>query len=164
MEITLKRTHLGETSTIGEMIVNGKHECFILEDKVRDLDGDGKNEEKIFGETAIPYGKYKIKVVQDGTIHAEYSKKDWAKLGFPEFKAIYKGQLMITGIDGYDRVMIHIGNYIKDTKGCPLTGTKCNTTQDPYTVSQSTLAYVKFYKKVILAAMAGTLFINVCKG
>lgn len=172
MIIELRRKNFGPTSTVGEMIVNGKVCCVILEDKVRDLNMDGDLEDagegKIYGETAIPYspeGKpYKIQVVQDGTIHASYLKKDWAKLGFPGFEKIYCGQLMVTGIDGYKRVMIHIGNYITDTLGCPLTGMRANLSKDPYTVSASTQAYVKFYKEVINAAMAGTLYLKVCKG
>jgi hypothetical protein len=40
--------------------------CDTIEDKVRDLNQDGdlldEGEEKVFGETAIPYGKYAMEL------------------------------------------------------------------------------------------------------
>lgn len=157
MKAEIRRKKFGQTSTIGELFINGEKICFILEDKVRDINMDGDNDDKgegkIYGQTAIPYttnkNKYKIVLEPHGTIHQSYLKKDWDKLGFKGFKNIYKGMLMIVGINGYSRVHIHIGNKIADTLGCPLTGTTANTNTDPYTVSGSTAAYVKLYKKVI---------------
>lgn len=35
MELCVKRTDFSEQSTIGEMSVDGKFECYTLEDKVR---------------------------------------------------------------------------------------------------------------------------------
>ena len=46
MELQVKRTDLTDESTIGELSVNGKFECYALEDKVRPV--------KIAGKTAIP--------------------------------------------------------------------------------------------------------------
>lgn len=150
MKAEIVRKQFGATSTIGELLIDGEVICLILEDKVRDKNKNGDNEEgKIYGETAIPYGKYKIVLEPYGSIHQSYLKKDWNKLGFKGFGAFYKGMLMITGIKCYSRVHIHIGNKVADTLGCPLTGTAANTTSDPYTVTGSTAAYVKLYKKVI---------------
>jgi hypothetical protein len=150
MKAELVRKKFGTTSTIGELLIDGEKVCLILEDKVRDLNKNGDNEEgKVFGQTAIPYGNYKIVLEPNGSIHQSYLKKDWDKLGFKGFKSVYKGMLMIVGIKGFSRVHIHIGNKISDSLGCPLTGTAANLTSDPYTVSGSTAAYVKLYKKVI---------------
>lgn len=150
MKAEIVRKQFGATSTIGELLIDGEVICLILEDKVRDKNKNGDNEEgKIYGETAIPYGKYKIVLEQNGTIHQSYLKKDWNKLGFKGFGSIYQGMLMVTGIKGYSRVHIHIGNEIKHTLGCPLTGTSIGSSTDPYTVKGSTAAYVKLYKKVI---------------
>lgn len=64
MEITLKRLYCKETYTIGNIDIDGKFLCNSIEDKVRDYNKDGdlddNGEEKIYGKTAIPYGKYKI--------------------------------------------------------------------------------------------------------
>lgn len=153
MEITIKRKYFSPNSTISELFIDNTYQCLILEDKVRDYNTDGDNddegENKIYGSTAIPYGKYKIVLEPYGAIHNSYVKKDWGKAGFPGFGKIYRGMLMIVGIKGFSRVHIHIGNKISDTLGCPLTGTKSNIEVDPYTVSGSTAAYVGLYKKVI---------------
>ena len=45
MKLTLVRKTLTGKSTIGELSVDGIHQCFTLEDTVR--------EKKVFGETAI---------------------------------------------------------------------------------------------------------------
>ena len=52
MELILKRIALKETYTIGHLYVDGKYFCDTCEDKVRDL----SKEQKVYGETAIPYG------------------------------------------------------------------------------------------------------------
>lgn len=151
MKAQIIRKNFGATSTLGELYIDGEKVCLILEDKVRDLNMNGDNEEgKVYGQTAIPYSKdYKIVLEPYGSIHQSYLKKDWDKLGFKGFKSIYQGMLMIVGIKGYSRVHIHIGNQIGHTLGCPLTGTAADLRKDPYTVSGSTAAYVKLYKKVI---------------
>ena len=56
MKLELKRTECGKTCTIGELLVDGKHECWTLEDVVR---SDGV---KVYGETAIPAGTYKVDI------------------------------------------------------------------------------------------------------
>lgn len=170
MKAQIVRKHFGETSTVSHLLIDGEKICVILEDKVRDNNMDGDNDDtgegKIYGETAIPYSHdYKIVLEPTGTIHQSYLKKNWAKLGFPGFEKIYKGMLMVTGIKGFSRVHIHIGNSIKDTLGCPLTGTNANLSKDPYTVSASTQAYVKLYKKVIDYLVAnGHIDLEVIKG
>ena len=62
MKLLLKRVYLGPSYTVGHLYVDGKRICETIEDKVRDYNKDGDlldaGETKIFGETAIPYGKY----------------------------------------------------------------------------------------------------------
>jgi hypothetical protein len=64
MEFLLERKYLGDTYTIGHLYIDEQFFCNVLEDKVRDLNKDGDlndaGETKVYGETAIPYGKYKI--------------------------------------------------------------------------------------------------------
>ncbi len=158
MKAKIVRTKIGVTSTLGELQIDGVKVCLILEDQDRDLNMDGDHEDtgegKVLKRTCIPYtvpGKHEYKIVLEphGSIHESYLKKNWAKLGFPGFEEVYRGMLMVTGINGFSRVHIHIGNNIEHTEGCPLTGTNANTSKDPFTVSASTQAYVKLYKKVI---------------
>lgn len=158
MKAQIVRKNFSEKSCVSDLLIDGVKVCFILEDKVRDVNMDGDNDDvgegKVYGHTAIPYtlagkAEYKIVLEPHGTIHEKYKVKNWAKLGFPGFDKIYQGMLMVIGINGYKRVHIHIGTKIEDTLGCPLTGSNADLRKDPYTVSASTAAYVKLYKKVI---------------
>jgi hypothetical protein len=81
--------------------------CYTLEDKVRDVNFSGDFEgleKKIYGETAIPFGKY------DGQI--TYS---------PAFK---KDLPLIKNVPNFEGIRMHSGNTIKDTAGCILVGFK----------------------------------------
>ena len=63
MKLLLKRIALRDTYTIGKIYIDGEYFCDTLEDKVRDLNKNGVfdgDEKKVYGETAIPYGTYKV--------------------------------------------------------------------------------------------------------
>ena len=64
MNITIKRIFKGDKYTIGKLYVNGIYECDTLEDTDRGLTEDSPLSEiqskKVYGETAIPTGTYKI--------------------------------------------------------------------------------------------------------
>ena len=64
MKLKLVRRFLGEKYTIGKLYIDGTLFSDTLEDRVRDYNKDGNllgaGEDKVFGETAIPYGTYKI--------------------------------------------------------------------------------------------------------
>jgi len=47
MELRLSRRWYTEESTVGQLLVNERHQCWVLEDKVRHPD-----EDKIYGRTA----------------------------------------------------------------------------------------------------------------
>lgn len=171
MEIVQLRKLFSEHSAISDVYVDGERVCLFVEDTVRDVNMDGDledkelGEQKIYGETAIPYGRYKIVLEKSGHIYESYRKESfWRGRGQVGFEKIFKGMLMLTGIKGYSRVHIHIGNYVGDTLGCLLTGTTANMTKDPYSVSGSTASFVKLYKRVIPALEAGEeVWINIKK-
>ena len=106
MEILVERKWLKPTYTIGIFSINGKKFCNTLEDKVRDYNKDGDlddpGETKVYGETAIPYGKYKVIL--------SYS---------PKFKRIMPRVLNVKHFDG---ILIHNGVTNKNTLGCILIG------------------------------------------
>ncbi len=100
MELRLNRKFLGDSYTIGDLFINNVFYCNTIEDKVRDLNKDGDlldiGESKIYGETAIPYGKYKIIV----TMSPKFSRELPRLLDVPHFEGI----------------LIHRGNYGDYTK------------------------------------------------
>lgn len=96
MELLLDRILMGDRRTIGRLLVDGERLCYTLEDRVRE---DGV---KVYGETAIPEGRYEIAMT--------YS---------PRFKTVLPLLLKVPGFEG---IRIHAGNTEKDTEGCILVG------------------------------------------
>ena len=82
------------TYTSGVLFIDDKKFCETLEDVNRDINRNGKfdnGEAKIYGDTCIPYGKYKVTVT--------YSPK--FKRELPE----------ILGVNSFSGIRIHRGNY-----------------------------------------------------
>ena len=106
MIIKVKRVAFKKDYTIGKLYIDGKYVCDTLEDRDRGLD-DSMNEEdikkkKVYGETAIPYGTYKVSIT--------YSNK---------FKKMLP---LIENVKGFSGIRIHSGNTAKDSLGCILVG------------------------------------------
>jgi hypothetical protein len=94
MKLKLVRDSSTDDTTIGNLYIENEWFCFTLEDKVR--------EKKIYGETAIPAGIYKLVIT-------------WS----PRFKR----QLpLLVDVPGFDGIRIHPGNTHKNTEGCILVG------------------------------------------
>ena len=116
MELTLYRKYRKDTYTIGKLYVNGKYFCETVEDKDRDLYQAMSLEEiqriKVYGETAIPYGRYRISMKRKSPKYSE--KKQYAKC---------KGYVpYLRDVPGFSGVLIHIGNWPTDSCGCILPG------------------------------------------
>lgn len=102
--ITITRFNTNELSTIGKLEVDGKS-CFILEDTFR------PGEEKIYGETCIPNGTYKLNLVKSGRLHR------WLSVKFPK---IYKGVIVLENVKGFTGICFHPGITRESTLGCLL--------------------------------------------
>jgi hypothetical protein len=94
MQITVKRLHKTNTSTIGELLIDGIFQCYTLEDTERPV--------KIKNETAIPKGTYKVIINQSN-----------------RFKRLLP---LLLNVPNYEGVRIHSGNTNHDTEGCILVG------------------------------------------
>ena len=105
MKLRLERKYFKETYTIGNLYINGSFFSNTLEDKNRDVNKNGKfdnGETKIYGETCIPFGTYKIILTMS-----------------PKFKRELPRLLNVPSFEG---VLIHRGNTAKDSAGCILIG------------------------------------------
>lgn len=105
MEIQVRRFAFKESYTIGRMAINGDRFCETLEDVVRDLkdyDHNGNFDNKVYGRTAIPCGRYKVII--------SYSPKFDKRL--PE----------LLNVPGFTSIRIHAGADAKHTEGCLLIG------------------------------------------
>jgi len=99
MKLKLERKIRTDQSTIGELTIDGKHECVTLEDVVRD--------KKIKGQTAIPAGTYNLVIAQS-----------------PRFKRLMP---RLENVPNFEGILIHWGNAAKDTDGCILVGQTSST-------------------------------------
>jgi hypothetical protein len=106
MIVTLRRIAFKPTYTIGKLYVDGNYFSDTIEDVDRHLDDSMSEEEikkkKVYGETAIPYGTYKVSIT--------YS---------PKFK---KNLPLVEGVKGFEGIRIHSGNTAKDSLGCIIVG------------------------------------------
>ena len=94
MNITLERNWLLGDKSIGVLYVNSKKFAYTLEDRIR------PNDVKVYGETAIPFGKHEIKL---------------------SVSSLFGGRVMPEIIvKGYSGIRIHGGTNAKDTLGCLL--------------------------------------------
>ena len=116
MELTLQRTALRDTYTIGHLYINGEYFCDTLEDKVRDYNKDGDlndpNEQKVYAETAIPYGRYRITMKVQSPKFSKRASYDWCQGLLPR----------LLNVPHFEGILIHAGNTAKDSGGCILVG------------------------------------------
>jgi len=96
MELKLVRDTFTSESTIGRLLVDGVDFCDTLEDVVR-------KGPKVYGQTAIPEGRYGV-VIDPSPSHA----------GRP--------MLHVLAVPGFSGIRIHSGNKATDTEGCILVG------------------------------------------
>ena len=95
MILTLRRKPSTDGATLGELFVDGRFECFTLEDVVR-------HGPKIIHESAIPAGRYKIVITKSQRF----------------------GRMLplLLDVPGFTGIRIHPGNTAADTSGCILVG------------------------------------------
>ena len=140
MKLQVKRLTDSGESTIGALYIDGKFECWTLEDEHRT--------KKVFGSTRIPKGKYTITLRKEGGHHTRYLKK------FGE--DFHKGMLHVRNVPNFKYILIHIGNSADDTAGCLLVGDIANNNKiNKGRISQSTNAYKRMYEKVRNAIIKG---------
>lgn len=96
MKLKLQRIYFAPTYTIGKLYIDGVYFCNVLEDVVRP---DGV---KVFGETAIPKGIYKVVLTMSN-----------------RFKKVLP---LLLNVPMFDGIRMHGGNTAADTHGCLLVG------------------------------------------
>lgn len=128
MKLLLKRQLLNDKYTLGELFIDDKHFCYSVEDKDRDINKDGdlddKGEEKVYGETAIPKGTYKVII----------SMSNRFKKLMPE----------VLNVKGFAGIRIHAGNTSLDSHGCIIVG----TTRTPNGVGLSKECFTRLMEKL----------------
>jgi hypothetical protein len=134
MNLTLRRKWFTDSSTVGELRVDGAFECYTLEDVVRPGD---ILVVKVAGQTAIPAGRYRVIVD-----HSDHFKQD-----LPH----------VLDVPGFTGIRIHPGNTPADTDGCILVGLR----RAADSVQDSGKAFDAVFGKVRQGIDAGGCFIEI---
>lgn len=135
MRVKVIRYNDTGNETLGLLYINGKYKCFTLEDEHR--------KEKVFGETRIPNGIYRLGIRDVGGFHERYSKRfDW-----------HKGMIEVTNVPNFKHILLHVGNTDSDTAGCLLVGELATKT----TLGNSVKAYREIYELIIEELLVGNL-------
>ena len=114
--------------------------AYTLEDEYR--------EQKEFGETRIPDGKYQLGLRTVGGYNQKYSKR---------FAGIHIGMLHVLDVPNFEYILIHCGNTDEHTAGCLLVGDSQENNQikkDGF-IGKSTQAYKRIYPAIAEAIKSG---------
>ena len=134
MIIKVDRVVSNHDVTISRVYIDGKFFCHGLEDEYR--------EKKIPGETRIPAGTYKLGIRDVGGFHGRYS----------DMFDFHQGMIQIQDVPDFQYILIHVGNYERDTAGCLLLG---RADFNAWAVWQSKTTYERFYRAVIEHVWSG---------
>ena len=144
MKLEVLRISSQEDSTSGILFetTNGKRTfmCYTIEDEQRDV--------KVWGETRIPAGTYKLKLRTEGGCHSRYTGKygDW-----------HKGMIWVQDVPGFEFILWHTGNTDESTAGCLILGQtqESNLIKPDGWVGSSVSAYKFVYPRVSEAILSG---------
>ena len=130
LELKVLRTTFTQKSTIGDLYIDEKYHCHTLEDVVR-------QGEKVYGETAIPSGRYEVVMSMSN-----------------RFKKVMP---LLRNVPGFEGVRIHKGNTAEDTLGCILVGANKATDR----IGNCTPVYDKLVGIINSATPQGKVFITI---
>lgn len=134
MDLVVERKHFYPTCCISTLAVDGHPAGFVLEDPAREIEGVPVTDWKIPGNTAIPYGRYRVVVN-----HSQH------------FQRLLPQLLDVPGFAG---VRIHPGNSDKDTEGCLLVGQTWSPNK-PDWIGGSRVAFDALFPKIQAALAEG---------
>ena len=120
MEIRVRRIALKDDYTIGKMEIlypeGWRWVADTIEDRVRDLNKDGDlndiGEGKVYGKTAIPYGRYEITLKVKSPKFSQKTAYNWCDGYLPR----------LLNVKHFEGILIHAGNNAEHSAGCILVG------------------------------------------
>lgn len=126
MELVLTRKKLTGITTIGELTIDGKFECYTLEDTYRP-----PPEVKVKGDTCIPCGRYLVTIERSPRFQIDMPR--------------------LHDVPDFIGILMHTGNVPADTEGCILVG----TTMGENRIDNSRLAFASLFLKLRAAQNRG---------
>lgn len=149
MKLKVERIKNGPTYTIGKMYVDSEYFCSTLEDLDRGLLDSMSVEEvkskKIYGETGIPKGTYKVTL---DVVSPKFSQ-------YPFYQEVCGGRLpRLLEVKGFTGILIHVADGPKKDKllqGCIGIG-KLNSAGE---LTEGKTIFKLFYKRLEEASTRG---------
>lgn len=145
MKYEVLRVSSGKDATSGLLFEVSQNKrtflAYTLEDEQRDV--------KVWGETRIPAGTYKLKLREEGGFHNRYLNKYG--------NTFHKGMIHVQDVPGFEFILWHTGNTDEHTAGCLILGntqTNNRIAKDGF-VGNSVDAYKFVYPRVAAAIEAG---------
>jgi len=145
MKYEVLRISSGKDATSGLLFEISQNKrtflAYTLEDEQRDV--------KVWGETRIPAGTYKLELRTEGGFHNRYLNKYG--------NTFHKGMIHVQDVPGFEYILWHTGNTDEHTAGCLILGntqTNNRIAKDGF-VGNSVDAYKFVYPRVAAAIEAG---------
>lgn len=137
MIVTVRRLFARERSTFGVLFFEGEQPtCFTLEDLQRAV--------KVPKETAIPTGRYELKLRTYGRLYERYrARYSWNE----------PGMLWLQAVPQFTDVLIHCGATDEDTHGCLLLGYRADVHRP--SIAGSLDAYQRVYQRIAPELLKG---------
>lgn len=137
MKVLVDRKYKKDTYTISNVYVDGKWFCNVIEDKDRGLKQTDPlstiKAKKVYAETAIPSGKYRITL---DVVSPKFSANSY-------YYKVCKGRMpRLLNVPGYEGILIHCGTSALDSAGCLICG--LNTVKGK--VTSSRVYFERLYK------------------
>jgi len=138
----------GQESTLGLLFdsagADWRFLAFTLEDQAQ--------ARKVYAETRIPAGTYRLALRTEGGFHERYAKK---------FPGLHRGMIWVQDVPGFQWVLWHIGNDDDDTAGCLLVADQAvqNITQRGQILSSAD-AYRRIYPGIVDRILAGPTYVR----
>lgn len=138
MEVKLKRKYQKDAYSIGYLYVDEVYECDTIEDKDRGLNQlmsiDEIKKIKVYGETAIPKGRY---IVRMDIVSPKYNAIPW-------YRDNFGGRMpRLESVKGFEGILFHPGNTALDSYGCIIVGQN----KQKGKVLNSRVTFSKLWKK-----------------
>lgn len=134
LDVKISRYRYAEKSTQGTLFVNDGQSKTGFAGHILENPWLG-NEPEI---SCIPTGVYRLGLRKEGGWHNSALVKK-------RIAPTYQGMIEVLDVPGRTFILMHWGNWPKNTKGCPLIG----TTAGVDSVGASIDAYLKFYARVV---------------
>lgn len=139
MDLKVIRYNDNSESTLGLLFIDGKFECYTLEDEYREV--------KVKHDTRVPEGTYNVEYRTEGGFHERYKSR---------YGASHYGMLWVKNVPNFEYILIHSGNNDDHTSGCLLVGnTSNNNNINDGFIGDSRTAYKNMYAKVSKALNEG---------